>query len=60
MHKKILFSMHNLDLKMQNATTDKHDQTLSLTKCEDYLSDHWPNVLKEYESQLLAEGNLNF
>jgi hypothetical protein len=27
-----------------------------LTKCEDYLSDHWPKVLKEYESQLIAEG----
>ena len=27
-----------------------------LTHCEDYLSDHWPKVLKEYESQLTTEG----
>ena len=28
-----------------------------LTKCEDYLTDHWPKVLKDYESQCKAEGN---
>ena len=27
-----------------------------LTQCEDYLSKHWPLVLKEYESKLIAEG----
>ena len=27
-----------------------------LTQCEDYLSDHWPKVLKDYESRVVAEG----
>ena len=27
-----------------------------LIKCEDYLADHWPKVLKDYESQCKAEG----
>ena len=28
-----------------------------LVKCDDYLSTHWPKVLREYESQQAAEGH---
>ena len=27
-----------------------------LAKCDDYLSEHWPRIIKEYETQQLAEG----
>jgi hypothetical protein len=27
-----------------------------MSKCDDYLTDHWPEILKEYENQQLAQG----
>ena len=27
-----------------------------LVKCDDYLSEHWPKILKEYEAQQIASG----
>ena len=40
--------------KLKEGTVLKLNDYLTL--CEDYLSTHWPLVLKDYESQLKAEG----
>ena len=28
-----------------------------LNKCDEYLTEHWPKILKEYENQQIAKGN---